>query len=225
MHVSGSLGDDLRELRERVGMSVEQASQYTKVVPSMIRQWESGNWQEFGSDVAYLERMLCGYIRAFDGREPFYLNKFHLELRALGIKSVQTQIREMRPFSGFDLFWTRRVRVLSVMALFVFGLGFYMVAQARALAAPPMVEIYSPSDGQKLDQPIAHVTGKTAADAFVFVNEQPAIMHGDGTFDLDLEVPRGSTEIQIRVNKRHSKDVTITRQIVYERASTEAESL
>lgn len=225
MHVSGSLGDDLRELRERLGMGVEEASARTKVVPSMIRAWEKGAWEGFGADVAYLERMLRGYIRAFDGRESFYLEKFHQELKTLGVKPVQAQIREMRPFKGVDLFWTMRARVALFLCLFVFGLGSYMVAQARALAEPPAVEITSPQDGQRIDQPLVRIQGKTVPEASVYVNDQVATMHQDGTFELQVEVPRGSTEIRIRVNKRHSKDQIITRRIVYERATEDVQEL
>lgn len=225
MHVSGSLGDDLRELRERVGMNVEQASRHTKVLPSMIQAWEQGAWSSFGNEAAYLERMLRGYIRGFGGRESFYLNKFHQELGALGVKPVQKQINELRPFHGLDLFWTMRVRVALLMSVFVFGLGFYMVAQARSLAEPPIVEISSPQDGQKLDKPIVHVQGKTAPEAFVYVNDQQATIHQDGTFDLNVEVPRGSTEIRIRVSKRHSREEVITRRIVYERDTEQVQEL
>lgn len=225
MHVSGSLGDDLRELRERVNMNVDEASRHTKVVPSMIRLWEQGAWSSFGDEAAYLERMLRGYIRAFGGRESFYLDKFHQELKVLGIKTVKTQIHEMRPFRGLDLFWTMRARVALFLSIFVFGLGFYMVAQARSLAEPPTIEIASPQDGQKLDRPIVHVKGKTAPEAFVFVNDQQATIHQDGTFDLDVEVPRGSTELRIRVNKRHSREAVITRRIVYERTTEQVQEL
>ncbi len=225
MHVSGSLGDDLRELRERLGMSVEEASKQTKVVPSMIRTWEKGAWDTLGTDVAYLERMLRGYIRAFGGRESFYLTKFHEELKALGVKSVQTQIREMRPFKGVDLFWTMRVRVALFLCLFVVGLGSYMVAQARSLAEPPPVELSSPQDGQRIDQPLVRVAGKTSPEASVYVNDQAAKMHQDGSFELQVEVPRGATEIQIRINKRHSRDQILKRTIVYERATENVQEL
>ncbi len=225
VHLSGSLGEDLRELRERAGLTIEQAAHQTKVVPSTIRAWEQGSWSSFGSEVAYLERMLMGYVRAFGGRESFYLNKFHQELAALNVKPVKAQIQEMRPFKGIDLFLTARARVALLLCLFVSSLGFYVVAQARSLAAPPPLEIYAPQDGQRLEEPIVHVQGRTSPEATVFVNEQPATLREDGTFELNLEIPRGSTELQVRVKKRHSKDVIGTRRVVFERDSEPVQEL
>lgn len=221
IHLSGSLGDDLRELRERSGLSIEEVSARTKVVPSIIHAWEEGRWTSLEMDRLYLERMLRGYIRTFGARESFYLDKLQQELgQSLG-RTKEQQLQELRPFKGFDLFWTMRVRVALLLSFFVFGLGFYMVAQARSLAEPPAVEILFPQDGQRLDQPVVRVQGKTVPEATVFVNDQQAAMHQDGSFELNMEVPRGSTEISIRVNKRHSRDQVITRRIVYER-ETEA---
>lgn len=225
MHLSGSLGDDLRELRESAGLTIDEASTRTKVVPSMIVTWERSDWASFGTELAYLERMLMGYVRAFGGRETFFLNKFRDELKVLQIKPVSTQIREMRPFRGIDAFWTMRARVAVFLLLFISGLGFYVVAQARSLAEPPPLEVFSPTEGAILDEPIIHVKGKTISGAAVYVNEQPAMLHQDGTFDLDLEVPRGSNEVRVRVKKRHSRDVVITRHAVYERASDHLQEL
>ncbi len=225
VHLSGSLGDDLRELRERAGLTVDQAARQTKVVPSTIRAWEQGAWASFGSEVAYLERMLLGYVRAFGGRESFYLNKFHQELAALNVKSVNAQIREMRPFGSLDLFFTARARVALLLCLFASGLGFYVIAQARSLAAPPPLEIISPRDGERLDGPIVRVQGRTSPEATVFINEQPATLREDGTFELNLEIPRGSTQLQVRVKKRHSKDVIGTRRVMFERDSEAVQEL
>ncbi len=225
VHLSGSLGDDLRELRERAGLTVEQAARQTKVVPSTIRAWEQGSWSSFGPEVAYLERMLMGYVRAFGGRESFYLSKFHQELVALNVKPVKAQIQEMRPFHGLDLFLTARARVALFLCLFVSSLGFYVVAQARSLAAPPPLEIFSPQDGQRLDGPIVQVRGRTSPEATVYVNEQAATLREDGTFELNLEIPRGATELQVRVKKRHSKDVVGARRVVFERDSEPVQEL
>lgn len=225
VHLSGSLGDDLRELRERAGLTVEQAARQTKVVPSTIRAWEKEAWASFGAEAAYQERMLLGYVRAFGGREPFYLNKFHETLTTLNVKPVKAQIREMRPFRGLDLFLTARARVALFLCLFVSSLGFYVVAQARSLAAPPPLEISFPHDGERLDGPIVRVQGKTSPEASVFVNGQVATLREDGTFELSLEIPRGQTELHIRVKKRHSKDVIDTRRVVFERASEVVQEL
>lgn len=225
MHLSGSLGDDLRELRESAGLTLEQASTKTKVIPSMIVTWERGDWASFGTEAVYLERMLMGYVRAFGGRETFFLNKFRSELKLLRLKPVQAQIREMRPFRGMDFFWTAKMRVALFLVLFVSGLGFYVVAQARSLAEPPPIEVFSPVEGAVLHEPVIHVKGKTVPGATVFVNEQPAMLHQDGTFDLDLEIPRGSNEVQVRVKKRHSHDVVITRHAIYERSSDALQEL
>ena len=219
MHASGSLGDDLRELREAAGLGLAEASRRTKVLASTIGAWERGDWQSFAPETSYLERMLAAYIRVLGGRESFYLNKFHEEIAALGVKPAAVQpIRTMRPFQGVDLFWTARFRIALSLFVFVFGLGSYVAVQARSLAEPPLVEVAFPQDGQRVTEPIIQVKGKTAPETLVFVNGQPTSLREDGSFEARLEVPSGPTEVQIRVKKRHSRDMIVTRRVVYERS-------
>ena len=217
VHASGSLAEDLRELRERAGLSIEQAAQLTKVLPSVIRAWEHGQWTYLSTDMSYVERMVMTYARHFQARETFLRKKFHDECKGLSSGS-QTKILAMRPFQGFDVKWSARARAALMVAVFVSGLGMYMGAQAKAIAEPPVLEIRSPEDGGKLDRPVVRVEGKTSPEATVLVNERPASIREDGTFSLELDVPRGATEIWIRAKKRHSREAEAKVRVVYDRA-------
>ncbi len=225
VHESGALKDDLRELRERARLTIEEASQATKVLPSVIRAWEAGDWLACSTDPAYVERMILAYIRHFEGRASFFQKKLREELSGMSIEPARAKILAMRPFQGFDVKWSARARALVMGIVFVSSLGFYMVAQAKAIAEPPMLEILSPLDGKKLDRPVVRVEGKTQPETTVFVNERPASIREDGTFSIDLDVPRGATEIIVRAKKRHSREAQALVHVVYERDVESTEEL
>lgn len=225
IHASGSLKDDLRELRETRGLSVEDAAQVTKVLPSIIRAWERGEWLTCSADKAYIERMVLAYAGYFGGRRSFFEKKLREELEELKTEPVRAKILAMRPFQGFDVKWSARARVVAMLVVFVSGLGFYMVAQAKAIADPPTLEILSPKNGTKLDQPIVRVEGKTQPETSIFVNERQVSIREDGTFFADLDIPRGTTEILVRAKKRHSREAQALVRVVYEREVEAAEGL
>lgn len=225
VHESGALKDDLRELRERAQLTIEQASAVTKVLPSVIRSWESGDWLACSTDPSYVERMILTYIRHFGGRASFFQKKLREELGGMKVEPARAKILAMRPFQGFDIKWSARARALLMGVVFVCSLSFYMVAQAKAIAEPPSLEILSPQDGMRLDRPVVRIEGKTQPETTVFVNERPASIREDGSFSIDLDVPRGATEILVRAKKRHSREAQALVHVVYERDVESTEEL
>lgn len=225
VHASGSLKDDLRELREQARLTVEEASIMTKVLPSTIRSWERGEWLSCSSDKIYVERMVLSYVKHFKGRVSFFQKKLREELEGVRGEPVRAKILAMRPFQGFDVKWSARARVAALFVVFVFGLGFYMVAQAKAITEPPMLQILSPQNGMRLDRPVVRIEGRTQPETTVFVNERQTSIREDGTFSVDLDVPRGATEILVRAKKRHSREAQAQVRVVYERDVEDTQEL
>lgn len=215
VHASGSLRDDLREWRERAGCSIEQAAAMTKVLPSVIRAWERGQWTATSTDRAYVERMMVAYAQHFSARPTFIQKKLREEWKDPA-EAARSGIAALQLSRGFDKGWGLKLRALLVVVLLAGGLGTYMVVQASAITEPPILEILSPVDGQKLDRPVARIEGKTLPEASVYINEQQASIREDGVFSLELDVPRGTTEIFVRAKKRHSRESEAVVRVVYD---------
>lgn len=227
IHDHGTLAEDLRELRERAHMSVKDASAFTKVTPGTITAWEKGDWKSFGDELVYMERMLMSYVKQFHGRESFFKKKFHEELDKLTIKRVpaKTSIQALKPFSWHDVLFGWKTRVAAAVLIFGGILGGYFVAQARGLSEPPKLVIQSPVEGAKLDAPSVRVEGQSSPEAQVYINEQLATMKEDGSFFLDLDIPRGATELIIRAKKRHSREAVARVRVVFDRILEEPKEL
>ena len=75
LNAVGRLGPDLVELRERVGLSLDEAAHRTKIAPSIIRALETESWNDL-PDQVYAERLLRSYVSFFGSNESYYLHKF-----------------------------------------------------------------------------------------------------------------------------------------------------
>jgi transcriptional regulator with XRE-family HTH domain len=226
LHAGGTLGEDLRELRERVNLSVEEVSLRMKLTPATIHAWETGTWHALGVERAYLEKMLIAYVRAFGAPEDFFRKKFHEE--AINIRTETSSaraIQALRPFSLLDTFILHRAKAVGIVLLVLCTLGGYMVAQARGLGDAPRLEIYAPKPDIALGRPTVRVEGRTDPESRVLVNERPASVREDGTFYLDVDVPRGATELYIRAKRRSSRETTARVRVVYERTVQTTEEL
>jgi len=213
----GGIGADLRELRERRGLSRTEASQRTKIIESIIRAWEEERWDEI-SDPAYSERMFRSYVAFLGGAETYLLNKYRQQLSEHGRQTnPEDYLPRVRNVPRFDLAVGARMRTVSIFALFVLLLGGYVFMQVRAISIPPPLEVIEPKEGVRLTEPRVHVTGKTLPEATVVINDRDAVVQPDGNFSMDLDVPRGTTLIIVSAKKRHGREAVVTRRVIYDR--------
>lgn len=212
-----ALGADLRELRERAAVSRVTASRQTKIPISLIRAWEEDVW-DATDDASYMERLLRVYVQFLGGNEKFYLHKYRQRLGAL---CAQRNPQEFLPrpvrLRRWDTLVVSRLVAVVGFGVFVLGLSGYVYGQARAVSLPPVLEVEAPTDGQKVDQPLIEVRGKTLAETSVLINGQAATVQPDGTFSTRIAVPRGTTTVTISAKRRHGREAVETRRVVFER--------
>ncbi len=225
VHEHGTLGEDLQELRERAGLSREEMSLRTKLTPATIQALETSQWHTLGIEKAYLEKMLVAYVRSFEAPDAFFRKKFHDEQEAYAQHASPAALQALKPFSWFDAFMFHRVKMIGATVFFVSVLGCYMVAQARGMGDAPLLEISTPKNGEQLTRPTVRIEGKTEQETRVFINEQPASLREDGTFFLEMDLPRGTTDLRIRAKKRYSREAMADVHVVYERAEQKTEDL
>jgi len=225
LNAVGRLGPDLVELRERVGLSLEEAAQRTKVAPSIIKALETETWSDL-PDQVYAERLLRSYVSFFGTNESYYLHKFR-EAREAASVTRDTSVLLPRPMKlgPFELAVTPRLLAAAGFILFTFGLGGYVYAQARAMSVAPPLTIESPTDGSHVQDPGIVVRGHTLPGSSVTVNGAPAVVGDDGAFEEHMNVPRGATVIRIVSRRRHGSESTAAIRIVYDRAMPSSDTI
>lgn len=214
------LGQDLRELRERAGFTLEAAAQQTKITPALLRDWERNEWNAVG-DLAYTERMLRAYVQFFGANPTYFLQKFREATGEALTKerSKDAYLPKVKSVSRWDLLVGSRLVTLLFFLAFVAGLAGYVWFQARAISVPPPLVVESPLEGERLTDPQVEVRGTTLPEASLTINDREAIVQPDGSFHYTLNVPRGTTLLIVTAKKRHGRENTVTRRVVFDRAS------
>lgn len=217
LHSSDCLGPDLIELRERAGLSIEEAARGTKLPPSFLRALEEERWTDI-DDLIYSERLLRLYVSHLGGNESYYLHKYRACLKERHIEAKPEDFLP-RPIKLRlkDLLVAPRLIAIAGFLLFTLLLGGYVYGQARAIRQAPPLEVSEPSEGQAIAEPEITISGKTIPEATVTINGNEAVVRADGTFEQTLYVSRGMTELKIVARKRHGDEVSETRHIFYNR--------
>lgn len=217
LHQSSALGPDLIELRERAGLTVEQAAQLSKLTPGFITALEQEQWNDL-PDPAYVERLLKMYVSRYGVSENFYLHKYREGLRLRKMEKDQSQFlpRPVKvPASAF--FVTPKLFAVLGFFLFTLGLGGYVYYQARSLTHAPSLELYQPVDGQVVTNPELVIKGKTDSGALVMINGSASAVSPTGEFEQRLTVPQGTTMIVVTAKKRRGTETVLVRRVVFER--------
>ncbi|MDO8617616.1 MAG: helix-turn-helix domain-containing protein [Candidatus Uhrbacteria bacterium] len=214
---SSHVGHDLRELRERSGWSREAVARETKIHESSIRALEEERWNEI-LDPVYAERLVRAYVKFLGGKEKYFVQKYRACLREhqLGSHSSERSPRK-RHIRALDLAVLSRFVAIGGFLLFALILGGYVYFQVRTIRVPPPLFVETPIDGARLDEPIVRVQGKTSPEATVVVNDRQAIVQTDGTFLIDIDIPRGTVIITISAKRRHGQAATISRRVIFDR--------
>jgi hypothetical protein len=85
------------------------------------------------------------------------------------------------------------------------------------MSIAPSLEIFSPTDGEKVEDPLVIVKGKTVSGSTVTINGATAVVGDDGLFEYQLNVPRGTTVIRIVARRRHGNESATARRVIYDR--------
>lgn len=211
------VGLDLIEFRVKAGLSRADASHLTKIPEYLIRALEEERWEEI-QDPVYFEQIFKSYLTVLGANSGYFLEKYRECVKHFSTQRSKADLLP-RPCKvrSYDLAVGSRILAVVGLVGLVSVLAGYVFIQVRAITAPPALALYAPEEGLTLEAPVVLVKGQTSADASVFVNGRGAIVQPDGSFQLDLDVPRGTTAIEIVAKKRHGRESVVTRHILFDR--------
>jgi len=196
------LGDALRQKREQMGVTMQQAAEDTRIREKFLQAIESGDYQSLPGAV-YTK----GFLRNYAG----YLNFDAEEMLALytgergGSEPART-FAPMKPLVKRSFIFTPTVLVpVVVLAGIVLFLG-YIYYQFTNFAVAPHVDITDPP-GDAVSQ-VAEFTvkGTTNPDGRITVRVSPGLdtindvrPARDGTFSVTVTLKPGPNHIEVQV--------------------------
>jgi cytoskeletal protein RodZ len=196
------LGDALREQRERMGVTMLQAAEDTRIREKFLRAIESGDYQSLPGTV---------YTKGFLRNYAEYLNLDAEEMVALytGERGGSEPLRSfspMKPLVKRSFIFTPTVLgpvvVLAGVLLFV-GYVYY---QFTNFAVAPRVDITDPP-GDAVSQTAEYIVkGKTNPEGRITVRTSPGLdtindVHPakDGTFSVTVPLKPGPNHVEVQV--------------------------
>ncbi len=202
-----TIGKILREARIEKRYSTIRLENLTRIKKDFIEAIERENWDALPPFPTVL-----GFVKSLTGelnlpeRNVVAVLKRDYPPKKLNINP--------KPDVGGKFIWSPRLTFLigsGIVLLIIFG---YLIFQYVRFISPPNLTVISPRPDQVATQNTILVTGTTDTDAKITVNNQPVSVNEDGSFSVDLDIAKNTTEINITAVSRSGKVTSISRKII-----------
>ncbi len=210
------MSENLRYLRERKGLTAEQASKELKIPFNFIKTMEEGAWHKLNQDI-YTKKYLNIYLN-FLGEEatglaPFLFGSFSKnENQNVVTKGDFAEKKLKKGGSVIVPYFFRKIGIFVVVFLFFV----YLSWQFYNFFRPPKLEIFFPADETIVYAPLLEVWGRTEKETPLYINGVEVIIAADGSFKEEIGLQKGTNIIKIEAVKKYGGRSTIFKEVLFE---------
>lgn len=204
-----SVGQRLKEERIKKGLKIEDIEKATKIKSSFISSIEKGEYQKLPSST-YAYGFVKNYIEFLGLPKSEFLALFRREFDEEKVFRILPEglSKEEISFNKFKL----QKEFLYAFFIFVFLLG-YIIFQYRFSLINPRVEIISPKEGEIIYKKEIIISGKTDANAAIYINDIPMSLNENGYFKKIIDLFPGKTTFKIKAVNRFGRETIVERRV------------
>lgn len=204
------VGQRLREERLKRKLTLEEVSKNIKIRINFLSAIEKGEYQKLPSH-AYAYGFVKNYAEFLGLPKQEILALFRREFNEDKVYKVLPE-----GFVKSSNFLTNRKKIqenlVFIAIVFLFFLGYIFFQYRYAFINPPL-EIYTPKKEEIFSSREIIVSGKTDANANLYINNNSVSIDKDGHFEKNLDLFHGKATIKIKVINRFGKETEIERDI------------
>jgi len=207
-----TVGEILEETRREQNISLEEASNLTRINKTYLAALESGDYASLPQGV-YLEKFIETYAD--------FLNIDFKSLKKILIKEIQINQISAKKKSIFVkkissrhlIVLPKLIKIFTAFAAIVILMA-YLGFEINNIFSPPSLEIFSPIDNLVTTDHNIEVTGQTQKEVKIKINDQEIQSDKAGYFKEFVSLKSGLNIIKISAAKKRSKENIIYRRVI-----------
>jgi len=213
-----TLGERLRQVREELGLTLEEVARRASIQERYLRAIEGGAYQELPGPV-YIESFLRRYAQVLGVNESFVLEIFKQQEQRVLKKQYHPTFATAKQQLPKTIVTPRQIQLVLIGLVIVACLSYAGFQVAKIFLAPAMTLI-SPADYSTVTASTMAVRGTTVPEASITINGQPVFLDESGTFSEFVELKTGLNTITVIATKKRSKPTVIQRHIQLDKPPT-----
>ncbi len=202
-----TLGERLRSIRERAGVSIEEIAKVTKVNKNYLEYIEADDYDNLPADV-YVKGFLRNYSN-FLGIEPRDVLKIYQKERGIQVNIQKPRVQDIKK---------KRIKIpaivlpFRVMAGFLVGLFFIIIAwyfyvETGKFSEVPRLLISKPVNNAIIKKSSTEVIGVTDIGNKIIVNGQAIFVNEKGEFRERISLREGINNLVIKATNKFDKEI------------------
>lgn len=206
-----TVGQTLKEEREKRFYSLEEVEKATKIRKELLSALESDNFEKLPPPT-FIQGFIKNYAQFLKIDSENLLAIFRREF-----SDVKNPPRILESFSNpmsnkrFSLTPTKVISGVVVTLILVFFA--YLWFEYRFLTSAPFLEVDSPPDKITVTNSTIKITGKTDPEDRVTINDQEINVSPNGGFSQEIELDGNSNTITVTATNKSGKATTVSRTV------------
>ena len=206
------LGERLKEIRERKGVSLEEMANAIKVNKKYLQKIEDDDYENMPSEV-YIKGFLKSYSDFLGIKYGSVLAIYQREREI--VKNIQKN--QIKSESAGKIKKNRlriptivisfRLVAGSLFVVFVIGVMGYFYREANKLSETPRLLISQPIDNSTVDSNSVELIGTTDIGSKVEINGQPVFVDENGGFKEKIGLKEGINNLTIKSKNKFGKEI------------------
>jgi transcriptional regulator with XRE-family HTH domain len=205
-----TVGQLLQSARAKRKLTINEVAKLTRIRPQYLQALEADAYTELPS-TTYAKGFIKNYAEFLGLSAETLLAVFRRDFSEDHKGNIIPRSL-LKPATISRLAWTPQITLATtigfILALFLGFIGLQYMSWLN-----PQLEISQPNDREVIGQPVVTVAGVTDSSAVVTVNNQLAVVEGDGSFTFDLQVSEGVVPITIVATNSRGKQTMVERVI------------
>lgn len=206
-------GQILKEKREEKRISLDGVAQETKIRKPYLVALEKDDYQSLPS-VTTSKGFIRNYAQFLGLNPEKMVAIFKRDYRRKEQKSVFPLRRDLNK----QFKWSPKKTLIAVVGLFIFVFLAYLAYQYHGLLGKPRLEIYSPTDNQRVTESQVVVKGRTDPDNSVSVNRNLTQLNDQGEFSYRLRLVSGENKIVVEATNRLGRKSSQARTVYFSKS-------
>lgn len=201
-----TLGEKLKKIREKAGVSLVEIASQTKIKKDYLEKIEAGNYKELPFDV-YVKGFLRSYAKYLNLDPEKVIKQFNKEV---GVRENIKKYQGNKKPSGYqdrfpNLIITPKIASVFLTVLIVL-IGFsYFYFEVDNFSKQPQLIIESPALEEIVKESSVEIIGKTDFENEVKINNETIFVDSEGRFREQVGLQKGVNEIIVEASNKFEK--------------------
>lgn len=201
-----NLGAKLIECRKEKDLSLEDVYRTCNIPVKYLQALEEERWIDLPGEV-YLKNFLEKYCSILGLNFKLCLKQYkkQIENRELHLKNkIQNKKPKQKISSLLEFITPQRFKIIIIMIILFIFLG-YIYFKINDYLSPPELNIIYPYENLETTENIITISGKTEAEAMVFINSENIPVEEDGHFNFDVKLKYGLNRFYLTSQRKHGR--------------------